>query len=156
MSFSSLALGVDSLIAALGLSVAVKRKLYVPLAALFGVCDMAASLLAPLADVRLRASTVAVPWLLLLVGALIVLDPRRLASSHRSAAWAYALPPLLAVDNLFVAGVTPAFAGLVSCVMAAVGFGLGVLPRRVLSPLQQRRWTGGSLLIVGLLLAFQV
>jgi hypothetical protein len=153
MCFPLLALSMDSLLAAFVLSAAVRPRRYACLAALFGACDMAASALAPVLDVRAPAAAAVIPVLLLLWGALVLLDWRFIKNTRSCSAGGYLLPALLAVDNLLVPGANPCLAGLVSCAMAAGGFALGAaVLRRLVRPAQERRWLGASFIACGLLL----
>ena len=155
MSFPFLLpLSVDSFLASLVLSAAVRPRHYARLVALFGACDMAASALAPVLAVRVAAAAVVIPVVLLLWGTLVLLDCRLIRNARSSSVGVYVLPPLLAVDNLLVPGANPYLAGLVSSAMAAGGFALGAaVLRRLVWPVPERRWLGASFIACGLLLA---
>lgn len=155
-----LMLSLDSLIATAALSAAVKPRHYAPLALMFGVCDLAASSVAPALSAHLAASSLApaldasalelvslVPWLLL-SGILVVAGYVRWARSPCLSAAAYLMPPLFALDNLVFPTASPVLAGLLSGAMAAAGFVLGaaVLPRMA-PPAARQVWAAGLAVI---------
>jgi hypothetical protein len=147
-------LSADSLVAGVALSTVIGRRHIVPLAALFGICDAAGSRAG-----QALGSPFALAWLvpavLLLCGALILLDQRDLAWRRRLGRAAYLLPPLMAIDNLVVPTQYPATAGCISGAMAALGFALGLQAMdRLQGHAPGARLPGVILIASGLLLAF--
>jgi hypothetical protein len=151
-----LVLSLDSLIAAVALSAAVRPRHYATLALMFGLCDLAASSVTPVLGAHLAASGLApvldawvlelvsvVPWLLLL-GILMLSAPARRAHSPSSSFAAYLMPPVFALDNLIFPTASPVLAGLLSCAMAAAGFVLGwAVLQRMAPPAARPVWAAG-------------
>ena len=164
LSHPALILSLDSLIATAALSAAVKPRHYAPLALMFGVCDLAASSVAPALSAHLAASSLApaldasVPGLvsvalwLLFSGILIRSGYVRRACSPSLSAAAYLMPPLFALDNLVLPTASPLLAGLLSGGMAAAGFVLGavVLPR--MAPPAARQVWAAALAVIAMAL----
>ncbi|WP_426613357.1 hypothetical protein [Bradyrhizobium sp. McL0616] len=124
MSLHLLWTSIDSLIAAFALSFVVSGRHALPLALMFGLCDGLGSALGvslPLAG-GLAAILLTASGAALLVGLLIA---QRLFATP---GWLYALPPLLAIDNVVSRTPdTPAFAVLSSAMMAGLGFVCGAV-----------------------------
>jgi hypothetical protein len=149
-------LSLDSLIAAATLSAAVTPRHYAPLAFMFGVCDLAASSVAPVLSAHVAASSFAlmldarllelaslVPWLLL-SGILVLCGSLSRARSQSLTAAAYLVPPLFALDNLIFPVANPVVAGVLSCAMAATGFVLGAaMLHRLAPPAARPMWAAG-------------
>ena len=159
MWFSSLPASSDSLIVALALSVAVSRRHVLPLIALFAACDGLGSAIGPALGVQLPPAGLLSAAFLMLWGALTLLSFPVVESWRRSHAWAYLLPPLLAIDNMLLPDSGPAdIAGLSSGLMAGLGFACGAIAlsrRRTMLPIG-RSWIGFSLFAGGCLLAIGV
>jgi hypothetical protein len=155
MLFSSLPVSSDSLIVALALSVTVSRRHILPLIALFAVCDGLGSAIGPGLGAQLPPAGLLSAVFLMSWGVLTMLSFPVVESWRRSHAWAYLLPPLLAIDNMLLPGSGPVIAGLSSGLMAGLGFACGALAlsrRRTMLPIG-RSWIGFSLLAGGCLLA---
>jgi hypothetical protein len=153
---SSLLLSTDSFIAALALSMTVSRRHIVPLIALFALCDGLGSTIGPKLEIQLPLAGLLSPAFLLLWGGLMLLSFPVIENWRRSPAWAYVLPPLLAVDNMLLQASEPAaIAGLSSGLMAALGFACGAMALRALKGIVPvgRRIIGISLLAAGCLLS---
>ena len=147
---SLLPLSIDSFAAAAALSAWLPRRHMLPLVLLFGLFDAAASLAAPRWAFGLAETRVA-PAFLLVWGAAMMLGIGPI--QKRSVWWVYALPPLLAIDNLVEPNSSAFPAGIFSSLAAAVGFCAGWLASRKPS---DPRWAGGAAVAAGLaLLAVQ-
>jgi hypothetical protein len=154
MDLPPLALSLDSLIVAAGLSAVIAPRHIVPLAILFGVFDGMGSLAGVLFPVGTSSLGLLAPVCLILWGATVFLNLPMLARIGRSSAWAYALPPLLGLDNLLVPNTDWLAAGAGSAAMAVAGFALGFACfSAVASAFRGSRWIGGLLSLAGLLLA---
>jgi hypothetical protein len=148
----SLPLSFDSFIAASALSAWLPRRHMLTLVLLFGLFDAAGSFAAPGWALTLAHVSLVAPGLFLFWGAAVMLGVMSPPLQERSVWWVYALPPLLAIDNLILPG-GPAFAaGISSSIAAAIGFCAGSL---VLRRLPDPRWGGGAAVAAGLLLAVQ-
>ena len=159
-------LSLDSLIAAVALSAAVRPRHYATLALTFGVCDLAASSVAPVPTAHLAASSLApvldmwvlglvsiVPWLLL-SGIFIYFGSASRTRWLSPNALAYLMPPLFALDNLVFPTSSPALAGLLSCAMAAAGFVLGAAVLHRLASPAARPLCAAGLAVIAMALQF--
>jgi hypothetical protein len=143
-------LSLDSLIVAIALAGWLPKPHILPLAVLFGLFDGVASAAGPALGVQIPAASLLAPLFLVVWGGAIALN---LPWKPLRAVWAYALPPLLALDNLVVPTNSALTAGLVSGASAALGFAVGLLLSRVGGPrLLAPRWIGVSTIIAGGLL----
>jgi hypothetical protein len=152
MPISSLAMSTDSLIVASVLSLHVPSRDRAPLVVLFGACDGAASMIAASIGGAPAGSSVCAPIALMAWGILIILNLRSIGACCKSPLWAYAFPPLLALDNLLLPGESPVVSGLVSSALAAIGMVLGAMVRVQKAPIVGPRWVGVPMLVAGLLL----
>ena len=148
---TELPLSFDSLIVAIALATWLPKRHILPLAVLFGLFDGCASAVGPALGVQIPAASLLAPLFLVIWGGAIALN---LPWKPLRGIWAYALPPLLALDNLVVPANSALAAGLTSSAGAALGFAVGFLLSRgggskPLAP----RWIGASTIIAGLLLA---
>jgi hypothetical protein len=142
----SLLLSLDSLIVALALSPSIPPRHIVPLVLLFGVCDGLASAAAPLLGWNLTGGSLIAAACLVVWGAAILLQLR----FKPPAGFAFALPPLMGLDNLVAQASSPLVLAVASGAMAAIGFLAGfVLFRRGV----HAGWAGGALVAAGLFLA---
>ncbi|MCK1385618.1 hypothetical protein [Bradyrhizobium sp. 21] len=153
MSFHLLSTSTDSLIAAFALAFIVPRRHVLPLILMFGLCDALGAALGvsvPIAD-GLAAVT------LMACGALLLL---RLPLAHRltqAVGWVYALPPLLAIDNVMShAADHIGLVALSSALAAGLGFAGGAVTLGAwsVSPERRRWFAGACLLAAGSTLAF--
>ena len=148
---SELPLSFDSLIVAVALAGWLPKRHILPLTVLFGLFDGCASAVGPALGVQIPAASLLAPLFLVIWGGAIALN---LPWKPLRPVWAYALPPLLAIDNLVVPTDSALAAGLVSGASAALGFAAGLLLSRLGGPrLSAPRWIGVSTIIAGLLLA---
>jgi hypothetical protein len=156
MQVLSLALSIDSLIASIALAGVTRKRHFVPLVVLFGVCDGFASFVTPSIGGVVVTSGVGAPVFLIVWGALIMLNAPAIHRLSGSAFWAYLLPVALAIDNLLVAQPNWVSTGVTSGAMAAAGFAIGALAWRIpILARLPRRWIGAPLAIAGsLLLSF--
>jgi hypothetical protein len=151
MFCSELPLSFDSLIVAIALAGWLPKRHVLPLTVLFGLFDGGASAIGPTLGIQISAASLLAPSFLVVWGGAIAVN---LPWKPRRAVWAYALPPLLALDNLVVPTNSALAAGLTSSTGAALGFAVGLLLSRVGgSQLLAPRWIGASMIIAGLLLA---
>jgi hypothetical protein len=152
MFWSELPLSFDSLIVAIALAGWLPRRhMLLPLTVLFGLFDGGASAVGPALGIQISAVSLLAPSFLVVWGGAIALN---LPWKPLRGVWAYALPPLLALDNLIMPANSALTAGLASSASAALGFAVGFLLSRVGgSRLLAPRWIGASTIIAGLLLA---
>jgi hypothetical protein len=151
MFLSELPLSFDSLIAAIALAGWLPKRHILPLTVLFGLFDGGASLAGPTLGLQISAASLLAPAFLVAWGGAIALN---LPWKPLRSVWAYALPPLLALDNLVVPANSALAAGLASAASAGLGFAVGLLLSRIGgSKLSTPRWIGASTIIAGLLLA---
>lgn len=130
---TTVSLGFDSFLAAFFIGpMIVSWRWRAGYAALFGVCDGVATLLGAAMPHRLPEPPAAVLYLLCVM--VIIMGARR------SRAWLFATPVLLSLDNLATAGTAAAapVLALGSAAMAAAGFALGALGRRVVAKFSLR------------------
>jgi hypothetical protein len=148
---TELPLSFDSLIVAVALAAWLPKRHFLALTLLFGLFDGGASAAGPALGIQISAASLLAPAFLVAWGGAIALN---LPWKPLRAGWAYALPPLLALDNLVVPANSALAAGLASSASAALGFAVGLLLARVGGPkLSAPRWIGASTIIAGLLLA---
>jgi len=152
MFLSELPLSFDSLIVAIALAGWLPKRHILPLTVLFGLFDGGASLAGPTLGLQISAASLLAPAFLVAWGGAIALNlPWK---PLRGGVWPYALPPLLALDNLVVPANSALAAGLASSASAALGFAIGLLLARAGgAKLSAPRWIGASTIIAGLLLA---
>jgi hypothetical protein len=124
MSLQLLWTSADSLIAAFALSFVVPGRHALPLALTFGLCDGLGSAF----GVSLPLAGGLAAMLLMACGAALFVGLPIAQRLLNTPGWLYALPPLLAIDNVVShASDAPAFAGLSSAIMAALGFAFGAV-----------------------------
>ena len=126
MMLTSLSFSIDSLVVAAALSRVLGLRHALPLALMFGICDAGASLLGQRLGLQIPSPGLAAAALLAAWAALATLDRPFVGRWLRSPVWAYALAPLMAVDNLAAPGSVLGL-GLASAGLAAVGFAVGAL-----------------------------
>jgi hypothetical protein len=153
MQVASIELSTDSLIVATALAGVVPPRHMIALSFIFGLFDGLASLVGPMLHVQIPGFGLLPSILLILWVVLIVLNAPAIGLLSGSLGWAYALPPIVALDNLVVPDSDWALAGLVSAGMALVGFAAGSLIFRNRFALRiDHRWLGLPLAISGALL----
>jgi hypothetical protein len=154
MSSLAFELSVDSLIAAMVLSIVVPPRRYALLVVLFGLCDGGCSFVGMWLKLQTTVAGLMAPAFLILWGGLILINATAINRRRRSHFWPYLLPVLLGIDNLVRSDAPWAVAGLTSSAMAALGFVIGfALLRLSASSLSGARWTALPLILAGLLLA---
>lgn len=127
MSLHPLWTSVDSLIAAFALSFVMSWRHALPLALMFGLCDGLGSAL----GVSLPLAGQLAPILLMESGAALLASLPIAQRLLKTPVWFYALPPLLAIDNVVSQTPdAPALAALSSAVMAGLGFACGAVVLR--------------------------
>jgi CDP-diglyceride synthetase len=148
---SSLMLSADSLIVAFAVSGFLSARNKFALVVLFGLCDACASFIGPSLGLALPAPGLTQSAFLIVWGGAIAFNLPIVAQTRRSPIWPYLLPPLFAIDNLVTPNTAPLSTGLVSSVMAALGFVLGsILLNRASERRVQARWVAGALVIAGI------
>jgi hypothetical protein len=149
MSLHLLSTSADSLIAAFALSFIVTPPHVLPLILMFAACDAlgaALGLTLPLANGLAAAALMA-------CGAGLVLR----SSFVQAPGWIYALPPLLAIDNVVSHASDPlGLITLSSAVMAGLGFACGAIARAwwKAAPERWQSISGACLFACGSALAF--
>jgi hypothetical protein len=151
MAFSALLAACDSLIVLAALAAVVSPRRAPALIVLFTLCDAAGSFLGQRFAIP-TAAVVTAPAFLALWGAVLCAGLPAIAAPCRSPAWAYLLPPLLAIDNLVLPGADPVAAGLASGVMSALGFALGAVLVDRLDPQDHAQQLRGLPLVIASLL----
>jgi hypothetical protein len=152
MASSALLPACDSLIVSAALAAVLSRRRAPALIVLFALCDAAGSFLGQRFAIPAAVAMTAPAFIALWGGSLCAGLPA-IAARCQSPAWAYLLPPLLAIDNPILPGGAPIAAGLASGSMSALGFTLGAaLVHRVDPQGQGRRLRGLPLVIASLLL----
>jgi hypothetical protein len=153
MDVSPWLLSADSFIVAAALSAIVSPRHRVLLITLFGLCDAAASLLAPLIGTALAPTWLA-PAFLIAAGGAGLLNLQWIARSRCHLGIACSTPVLMAIDNLFAPTRSPLHAGIASALMAALGMAAGLLLLRMARRWTLREWLPGALLVTaGVVLA---
>ena len=124
MSLQLLWTSADSLIAAFALSFILPGRHMLPLALMFGLCDGLGSAL----GVSLPLAGGLAAMLLVACGAALLVGLPVAQRLLKAPGWLYALPPLLAIDNVVShASDAPALAALSSVIMAGLGLACGAV-----------------------------
>ena len=124
MSLHLLWTSADSLIAAFALSFIASRRHVLPLALMFGLCDGLGSALG--VSLPLAGGIAAI--LLMACGAALLVGLPIAQRLLAAPGWLYALPTLLAIDNVVSrTSDAPTLAALSSAIMAGLGFACGAV-----------------------------